>query len=199
MPGLPRVVLLLGATAAAVVVIAGMRYSAWLLAPVFLALVVVAAASPIPHWLRRKGMPEWLGTTVLIVLVYTTIAALVLVLAVSVACRLTRPTRRSPAGSTGRCIVTRRVTPDDGSAGSAGSATPSAPPAAELPHDGQPAGIASRLTASAIDAAVLLALLGAGYLAFAGLTFMVSPVRFHFPLPRGSPASSACWWCSFAT
>jgi hypothetical protein len=63
-PGLPRAAALLATAAAAVVVI---------------------AASPIPHWLRRKGMPEWLGTTVLIVLVYTTIAALVLVLAVSVA------------------------------------------------------------------------------------------------------------------
>jgi predicted PurR-regulated permease PerM len=84
-PGLPRAVALLGAAAAAVVVVAGMQFAAWLLAPVFLAMVVVIAASPIPHWLRRKGVPDWLATTALIVLVYATIALLVLVLVISVA------------------------------------------------------------------------------------------------------------------
>jgi len=34
--------------------------------PVFLAMVVVIAASPIPHWLRRNGVPDWLATTALI-------------------------------------------------------------------------------------------------------------------------------------
>jgi AI-2 transport protein TqsA len=84
-PGVPRAVTLLGAAAAAVVVVAGMRYAAWLLAPVFLAMVVVIAANPIPHWLRRRGLPEWLAIGVLIVLVYAGIALLVLVLVVSVA------------------------------------------------------------------------------------------------------------------
>ncbi len=85
MPGLPRAVVLLGAAAAVVVVMAGMRFSAWLLAPVFLAMVIVIAASPIAHRLRRRGVPDWLATTVLILLVYATIATLVLVLVVSVA------------------------------------------------------------------------------------------------------------------
>ena len=85
MPGVPRAVLLLGAAAAAIVVIAGMQFSAWLLGPVFLAMVVVIAASPVAHWLRRKGVPDWLATTALIVLVYAMIAILVLVLVVSVA------------------------------------------------------------------------------------------------------------------
>jgi AI-2 transport protein TqsA len=84
-PGPPRAVVLLGTAAAVVVVIAGMRYSAWLLAPVFLAMVVVIAASPISKWLRDKGWPDWLATTVLILLVYATIAVLILVLVVSVA------------------------------------------------------------------------------------------------------------------
>src|ERR1700754_495227 len=44
-PGLPRAVVLLGAAAAAVVVIAGMSYASWLLGPVFLALVVVLVIS----------------------------------------------------------------------------------------------------------------------------------------------------------
>jgi predicted PurR-regulated permease PerM len=83
--GLPRSVLLLGAAAAATIIIAGMRYSSWLLGPVFLAMVVVIAANPFPRWLRSKGVPDWLATTALIVLVYATIAVLVLVLVVSVA------------------------------------------------------------------------------------------------------------------
>jgi predicted PurR-regulated permease PerM len=83
MPGLPRLVVLLGA-AAAVVVIAGM-HSAWLLAPVFPAVVVVIAVSPFPQWLRTKGWPEWLATTVLLILVYATIAVPVLVMVISVA------------------------------------------------------------------------------------------------------------------
>lgn len=84
-PGLPRAVVLLGATAAVVVILAGMQLASWLLGPVFLAMVVVIAASPIPYWLREHGWPEWLATTVLIVLVYATIAVLALVIGVSVA------------------------------------------------------------------------------------------------------------------
>jgi len=84
-PGLPRAVVLLGSAAAVVVVVAGMQFASWLLAPVFLAMVVVIAVSPIPHWLRRKGWPEWLATTVLVILVYATIAVLVLVMVISIA------------------------------------------------------------------------------------------------------------------
>ncbi|HEY7595256.1 MAG TPA: AI-2E family transporter [Actinophytocola sp.] len=84
-PGLPRAVVLLGAAAAAVVILAGMQVSAWLLSPVFLAMVVVIAASPLSQWLRRKGWPDWLATTALIIVVYATIAILVLTIGVSVA------------------------------------------------------------------------------------------------------------------
>jgi AI-2 transport protein TqsA len=83
--GLPRAVVLLGAGAAATVVIAGLHSAAWLLAPVFLAMVVVIAASPLPRWLRRRGVPNWLATTALVLLVYATIAVVVLVMVVSVA------------------------------------------------------------------------------------------------------------------
>lgn len=83
-PGLPRAVTLLVVAAAIVVVVAGMRAAAWLLGPVFLAMVIVIAASPFPRWLRRKGVPGWLATVTLLVLVYGTIAAFVVVLAVSV-------------------------------------------------------------------------------------------------------------------
>jgi uncharacterized RDD family membrane protein YckC len=52
-----------------------------------------------------------------------------------------------------------------------------------LQDEGRPAGIVSRLMAAAVDTVVLLALLGAGYLALAGILFMADPVRFRFPAP----------------
>jgi AI-2 transport protein TqsA len=82
---LPRAVLIIGTTAAAFVILAGMRSAAWLLGPVILAMVVVIAASPFPRWLRKKGVPGWLATTALIVVIYGGIVGLVLVLVVSVA------------------------------------------------------------------------------------------------------------------
>jgi predicted PurR-regulated permease PerM len=82
---MPRALALLGAAAAATVVIAGMRSAAWLLGPVFLAMVVVIAASPIPRWMRRKGVPNWVATSALVLSVYATIALAVLVMVVSVA------------------------------------------------------------------------------------------------------------------
>ena len=45
------------------------RAVAWLVAPVFLALVVVVALAPVQGWLRRIGVPRWLATTVLLILV----------------------------------------------------------------------------------------------------------------------------------
>lgn len=49
--------------------------------------------------------------------------------------------------------------------------------------DDQTAGIVSRLLAAAVDAVVLLALLGLGYLGLTGIVFMIDPVRFRFPAP----------------
>jgi uncharacterized RDD family membrane protein YckC len=45
------------------------------------------------------------------------------------------------------------------------------------------AGIVSRGLACAVDAVVLLTLLGAGYLALAGVTFALDPLGFRFPAP----------------
>jgi uncharacterized RDD family membrane protein YckC len=50
-------------------------------------------------------------------------------------------------------------------------------------HDGEPAGIVSRLAAGAVDAVILLALLAVAYLALVGTVFMIDPVRFRFPVP----------------
>ena len=55
--GIPRWLLLLVGAAAATIAVAGLRAIAWLVGPVFLALVVVIALTPVQGWLRRKGAP----------------------------------------------------------------------------------------------------------------------------------------------
>ncbi|MDP5185472.1 AI-2E family transporter [Blastococcus sp. BMG 814] len=84
-PGLPRWLLLVGGAAAATIAIAGLQAVAWLVAPVFLALVVVIALTPVQRWLRRIGAPRWLATTVLLLLVWAVLLAFVALLVASVA------------------------------------------------------------------------------------------------------------------
>ncbi|MCF6743781.1 AI-2E family transporter [Blastococcus sp. KM273128] len=84
-PGVPRWLLLVGGAAAATVAIAGLQAVAWLVAPVFLALVVVIALTPVQRWLRRLGAPRWLATTVLLLLVWAVLLAFVALLVASVA------------------------------------------------------------------------------------------------------------------
>ncbi|SFF72538.1 AI-2E family transporter [Blastococcus tunisiensis] len=83
--GIPRWFLLLAGLAAATIAVAGVRAIAWLVAPVLLALVVVVALAPVQSWLRRLGVPRWLATTVLLLLVWTVLLAFVTMLIVSVA------------------------------------------------------------------------------------------------------------------
>ncbi|MGY2003508.1 AI-2E family transporter [Blastococcus sp. SYSU DS1024] len=84
-PGLPRWLLLVGGGAAATIAIAGLQAVAWLVAPVFLALVVVIALTPVQGWLRRIGVPRWLATTVLLLLVWAVLLAFVALLVAAVA------------------------------------------------------------------------------------------------------------------
>jgi AI-2 transport protein TqsA len=84
-PAIPRWILLLVGLATATIAIAGMRAVAWLVAPVFLALVVVVALAPVQGWLRRIGVPRWLATTVLLILVWAVLLAFVALLVVSAA------------------------------------------------------------------------------------------------------------------
>ncbi|RSM43758.1 AI-2E family transporter [Amycolatopsis balhimycina DSM 5908] len=81
----PRALVVLLGAAAAVVVLAGIQSVAWLVGPVFLALVVVITLDPVRKWLRDKGMPRWLTVTVLVVAVYAVLLAFFLVVVVSVA------------------------------------------------------------------------------------------------------------------
>jgi predicted PurR-regulated permease PerM len=82
---LPRWLLLLIGGATATIAVAGLREIAWLVAPVFLALVVVVALTPVERWLRRMGAPRWLATTVLLLLVCSVLLGFVALLVVSIA------------------------------------------------------------------------------------------------------------------
>ncbi|MER6873383.1 AI-2E family transporter, partial [Amycolatopsis sp. NPDC000673] len=82
---LPRALVVLLGAAAATVVLAGVQAIAWLVAPVFLALVVVITLDPVRTWLRDKGLPRWLTVTVLVVAVYAVLLVFFLVVVVSVA------------------------------------------------------------------------------------------------------------------
>jgi AI-2 transport protein TqsA len=85
-PGvIPRWLLLLVGAAAATVAVAGLRAIAWLVAPVFLALVVVIALTPVQRGLRRLGAPSWLATAVLLFLVWAVLLSFVGLLVLSVA------------------------------------------------------------------------------------------------------------------
>jgi predicted PurR-regulated permease PerM len=85
-PGvIPRWLLLLVGAAAATVAVAGLKAIAWLVAPVFLALVVVIALTPVQRALRRIGAPRWLATAVLLILVWGVLLSFVGLLVLSVA------------------------------------------------------------------------------------------------------------------
>ncbi|HEV8561361.1 MAG TPA: AI-2E family transporter [Actinophytocola sp.] len=79
-PLLPRGLVILLGTAAAVIVVAGMKAAAWLVAPTLLALVIVIVVSPVHNWLRRHGFPAWVATSILIVVVYGALLAFILVM-----------------------------------------------------------------------------------------------------------------------
>src|SRR5215217_4294903 len=83
--GLPRWLIVLIGLAAATVAVAGLRAIAWLVGPVFLALVVVIALSPVQTRLLKAGVPRWLATSVLLVLVWTVLLVFVGLLVVSAA------------------------------------------------------------------------------------------------------------------
>ncbi|WP_086662074.1 AI-2E family transporter [Lentzea kentuckyensis] len=80
---MPRALTILLGVAAAVVVVAGVRAIAWLVAPAMLALLVVIAVSPAHRWLRGRGAPPWLATLTVVVLVYGVLAVVAVTVAVS--------------------------------------------------------------------------------------------------------------------
>jgi predicted PurR-regulated permease PerM len=82
---LPRTLVILLELAAAVVVVAGIRSASWLVGPVFLALVIVITVHPLAALLRRRGLPGWAATTLLVLLVYGVLLVLAGVIVVSLA------------------------------------------------------------------------------------------------------------------
>ena len=82
---MPRALTILLGGAAAVVVVAGVRAIAWLVAPAMLALLVVIAVSPAHRWLRGRGAPPWLATLTVVMLVYGVLAIVAGTVLVSVA------------------------------------------------------------------------------------------------------------------
>src|SRR5215218_6892314 len=82
---IPRSLVMLLGAGAAVLVLSGVRATAWLIGPMFLALILVIGLYPVQAWLRRHHWPEWLTTLVLVLLVVGVLASFVLVVIVSLA------------------------------------------------------------------------------------------------------------------
>ncbi|MCE0766615.1 AI-2E family transporter [Pseudonocardia kujensis] len=83
--GLPRALVVLLGAAAVVVVLAGVKAVAWLIAPAFMALIIVIAVAPVQDRLKRKGWPAWATTLVLVLLVYAVLIVLALGIVASIA------------------------------------------------------------------------------------------------------------------
>src|SRR5215218_6267035 len=84
-PALPRAFIMLVGCAAGFLVLGGIYLTAWLVGPLFLALIIVIAISPVQSALRRRGWPGWLTTLVLVVLVVGLLLLFAVVIVVSIA------------------------------------------------------------------------------------------------------------------
>lgn len=62
--------------AAAVIVIAGLSFAREVVGPIALAIVIVVICEPVRMPLMRRGMPSWLGSTVVIALAYVILLAM---------------------------------------------------------------------------------------------------------------------------
>src|SRR3954454_10307428 len=84
-PVMPRAVVTLVGWAAGFLILAGLYFTAWLVGPVFLALIIVIAVSPVQSWLLGRGWPSWLTTLVLVVSVVSLLLLFAVVIVVSIA------------------------------------------------------------------------------------------------------------------
>jgi len=75
---LPRGLIVLLSAASAVLVVAGTRAASEIIGPVFLAVVLTIAISPVGRYLRRHGWPPWASTLVAIVTTYVVLVVIVL-------------------------------------------------------------------------------------------------------------------------
>jgi predicted PurR-regulated permease PerM len=81
----PRALIVLLCTAGAVITLAGVREVGSILGPVFLALVLVVAVSPVRDMLHRRGAPGWLLVAAPLSIVLLVLFGMVAILTVSVA------------------------------------------------------------------------------------------------------------------
>src|SRR5688572_27290621 len=84
-PVVPGAVVALVGCAAVFLILAGLYFTAWLVGPAFLALIIVIAIAPVQSWLLRHGWPSWLTTLVLVILVSALLLAFAVVIVVSIA------------------------------------------------------------------------------------------------------------------
>src|SRR5664279_1458623 len=84
-PVLPRAITIIVGLAGGFVVLLGLRTMSGLIGTTFLALVFSVAVYPIRGWLKRKGMPAWVGSVVGILVIYLVLVALTVSLVVALA------------------------------------------------------------------------------------------------------------------
>jgi predicted PurR-regulated permease PerM len=82
---LPRGLLILFGIASAVIVTFGIKAIAGIVAPTFLALVLVICVQPLRRWLVDKGLPAWVAAIATILAVYLILIALMVALVVCLA------------------------------------------------------------------------------------------------------------------
>ncbi|WP_169981885.1 AI-2E family transporter [Microbispora sp. H10836] len=83
--GLPRALLVLAGTAAAVITLAGVQAVGSIVGPVVLALTLVIAVSPVRAWLARRKAPVWLQVAVPLAVVLLVLLGMVAVLSLAAA------------------------------------------------------------------------------------------------------------------
>jgi AI-2 transport protein TqsA len=81
---LPRSLVILVGLAAATVTVAGMKAASGIIAPTFLALVLMITVYPIRLWLVAKGVPAWLAAVVTILAVYLIVISMIVAMVVSI-------------------------------------------------------------------------------------------------------------------
>jgi predicted PurR-regulated permease PerM len=74
---LPRGLIVLLSAASAVLVVAGTRAASEIIGPIFLAIVLTIAISPVGRYLRRHGWPPWASTLVSILSTYVVLVVIV--------------------------------------------------------------------------------------------------------------------------
>jgi AI-2 transport protein TqsA len=82
--GFPRAVTVLVAIAAGLVAVLALQQLAWLVAPVFLALVIVVLVHPVYGALRRLGVPAPIAMAILLIAIYGVIVGIAAILVFSV-------------------------------------------------------------------------------------------------------------------